>query len=123
MIVSTSVSRWCISSTSLPGCTAGGGDQAPCFGPQFEPPVPYLFGWLSQNAQGWSSDNCGTNLTPEECRQKPGGWTDALPEQHVVDLLEIPAETTPGDYVLQYRHDSEQTDQVWTTCSDIRIVA
>ena len=40
----------------------------------------------------------------------------------VVDVLEIPADTTPGEYVLGWRWDVEETAQVWSSCSDITIV-
>jgi hypothetical protein len=40
----------------------------------------------------------------------------------VVDVLKIPADTKPGEYVLGWRWDVEETAQVWTSCSDITIV-
>jgi len=39
---------------------------------------------------------------------------------HITDRLVAPSE--PGDYVLQWRWDNEQTPQVWTTCADIKVV-
>ena len=69
---------------------------------------------MGQNPPDWSADDCGPKITPQDCRAK-GGWSDCIPAMHVVDLLEVPADLPVGDYVLQYRHDSEQTDQVWTT--------
>ena len=47
----------------------------------------------------------------------PGGFSDFIPSVAVIDLLEIPETIEPGEYVLQYRYDSEQTPQVWNTCS------
>eukprot|EP00947_MAST-08B_sp_MAST-8B-sp1_P003259 g3259.t1 len=41
----------------------------------------------------------------------------------VVDVLRIPVDTPPGDYVLGWRWDVEETAQVWSSCSDITIVA
>ena len=75
---------------------------------------------MGQNPPDWSADDCGPKITPQECRAK-GSWSDCIPAMHVVDLLEVPADLPVGDYVLQYRHDSEQTDQVWTTvrCSQL----
>merc|ERR1712113_1230862 len=40
-----------------------------------------------------------------------------------VDLVEIPHDLPAGDYVLSWRHDSEQTAQVWATCADITVTA
>ena len=39
----------------------------------------------------------------------------------VVDALRIPEETPPGEYVLGWRWDVEETAQVWTSCSDISV--
>lgn len=38
----------------------------------------------------------------------------------IVDQLTVP-DVTPGDYVLQFRYDAEQTPQVWNSCADVRI--
>lgn len=40
----------------------------------------------------------------------------------IVDHLQIPSSIAPGDYVLGWRWDCEQTPQVWASCSDITIV-
>ena len=39
------------------------------------------------------------------------------------DTLRIPETVKPGEYVLGWRWDSEQTTQVWGACADITIVA
>jgi hypothetical protein len=41
----------------------------------------------------------------------------------IIDTLMIPEHTTPGDYVLGFRWDVEETAQVWSSCSDITIAA
>lgn len=46
-----------------------------------------------------------------------------LPNLEVVDNLKIPLDLTPGRYVLQWRWDCEETDQVWTSCSDVTVTA
>ena len=40
----------------------------------------------------------------------------------IVDQLQVPHNLIPGDYVLSFRWDCEQTSQVWNTCANIRIV-
>jgi len=42
---------------------------------------------------------------------------------NIVDQIQIPADLTPGKYVLSFRWDCEQTYQVWNTCSNIQITA
>ena len=36
-------------------------------------------------------------------------------------VRQVPA-VAPGDYVLSFRWDCEQTSQIWNGCSSIRIV-
>ena len=44
-----------------------------------------------------------------------------LPSLEVVDTLRIPAALAPGHYVLQWRWDCEETDQIWASCADVEI--
>lgn len=39
----------------------------------------------------------------------------------IVDKVRLPEDLAPGLYVLSHRWDCEQTPQVWTSCSDVRI--
>ena len=39
----------------------------------------------------------------------------------VMDEVEVPAELAPGDYVLSFRWDCEQTPQIWTACANVNI--
>ena len=39
----------------------------------------------------------------------------------IEDELVVPANIQPGEYVLGWRWDCEQTSQVWSSCSDITI--
>ena len=38
------------------------------------------------------------------------------------DLVEVPESLEPGEYVLSFRWDSQQTPQVWNSCANIEIV-
>ena len=40
----------------------------------------------------------------------------------IVDQLQVPQNLIPGDYVLSFRWDCEQTSQVWNTCANIKVV-
>eukprot|EP00051_Salpingoeca_urceolata_P026278 m.476717 g.476717 ORF g.476717 m.476717 type:complete len:496 (+) comp20624_c0_seq1:318-1805(+) len=44
-------------------------------------------------------------------------------EYGVMDKVKVPANLPAGDYVLSFRWDSEQVQQVWSQCSDVKIVA
>jgi len=39
---------------------------------------------------------------------------------YITDKLRAPS--VPGEYMLQWRWDNEQTPQIWTTCADIEVV-
>merc|ERR1712039_321593 len=41
----------------------------------------------------------------------------------IVDRLKIPANLKPGKYVLGWRWDCEETDQIWSSCSDVEVIA
>merc|ERR1712187_48732 len=38
----------------------------------------------------------------------------------IVDQVRVPE--TPGEYVLSWRYDSEQTPQIWQNCADVHVV-
>merc|ERR1712061_669349 len=60
----------------------------------------------------------GRKCTKEEIKQ-----VKKLFNVNFVDLVQVPEDLTPGDYVLSWRHDSEQTPQVWATCADVTVTA
>jgi hypothetical protein len=41
----------------------------------------------------------------------------------LMDQVVVPRNLQPGDYVLSWRWDAEQTKQVWSHCSDVTVVA
>ncbi len=40
----------------------------------------------------------------------------------IVDMVLIPPDLEPGDWVLGWRYDCEESSQVWSSCSDVRVV-
>ena len=42
-------------------------------------------------------------------------------QTNIVDKVQIPKDTTPGEYVLSWRWDCEQTKQIWQNCADVTI--
>ena len=45
-----------------------------------------------------------------------------IPIENKKDLVEVPETLEPGEYVLSFRWDSQQTPQVWNSCANIKIV-
>jgi len=39
----------------------------------------------------------------------------------IVDTLKVPDNLSPGDYVLGWRWDCEESTQIWSSCSDVKI--
>jgi len=87
-----------------------GADQWEQEGPAFEP--------MCQE-----SEEC-LNLKTETCRCSGSVNSHLLvPNLEIVDVLKIPANLKPGRYVLQWRWDCEETDQIWASCSDVAVTA
>merc|ERR1711998_508453 len=100
----------------IPPCNppiAGGAlhtfDKA-CTGPTFEPLVP--------GAWGFGPGACGSSLPGTFCT--PEEFLDQNFDFGIVDQVQVP-DVPPGDYVISFRWDSEQTPQVWTSCADVTI--
>jgi len=39
----------------------------------------------------------------------------------IVDTVRIPADITPGQYVVQWRWDCEESSQIWLNCADVTV--
>ena len=88
-----------------PGCVSPyylADDACPCSCPDQYPGLP----------QG--------NTDPATFPDQTGG--DPNRDFVVEDTLRVPANITPGDYVLGWRWDCEMTSQIWLSCSDITII-
>merc|ERR1712190_585097 len=40
---------------------------------------------------------------------------------NLIDRVQIPADISPGEYLLSFRWDCEQTPQIWQNCADVTI--
>ena len=72
-----------------------------------------------RNSRCWRDARSDSHLQLGECYLY--GYGD-VPAVLIKDQLKIPA-TLKGDYVLSWRWDCEQTDQIWSTCADITVTA
>merc|ERR1712046_302330 len=77
---------------------------------QFDPPCPWDDGWYAQPPEKQSVDVEGA------CS---GDWTGGV----IVDTVLIPSNIKPGQYVLGWRWDCEESSQVWSNCADVTIIA
>merc|ERR1712080_444535 len=58
-----------------------------------------------------------------DCLQKYEEHALRVSKAGVVDKIKIPDNLPPGEYVLSWRWDCEQTPQVWGSCADVTIKA
>jgi hypothetical protein len=90
-------------------------------GPQFEP----VCNESSECIEGFSKSKGYSGLAPQgTC--KCSGFSNGgplLPNLEIVDAVKIPAHLQPGKYVLQWRWDCEESDQIWSSCSDVTITS
>lgn len=89
-----------------PGLLLGGFGVGSCFG-------------CNQNVNPWDCDKLGklgrNNCTVDETNAQIFKW-------NILDKVQVP-NVPAGEYVVSFRWESEQTPQIWATCSDVTIVA
>lgn len=96
------------------------------FDPVFQPVLPELVG-------GGIGPECGTNIQFHDPAFKPAqpygscskeDWDRVIKKYNfnIIDELLVPTDLTPGEYVLSFRWDCEQSPQIWSGCSDITVV-
>merc|ERR1712194_701608 len=86
---------------------------------QFPEPMPGLSGFFdsyqSCGARNKSHGQLGDGPYEVPCSNA------TFLEVNVVDHVQIPADLEPGNYLLSWRWDCEQTYQVWQNCADVTI--
>lgn len=96
----------------IPGCKRGNPEHGPAghgftdvcvHGTEYPEPIRGIagFGYTNKTAPG----------------------LDMFHDYSIVDQVIIPSTLEPGDYLLSWRWDCEQTTQIWQNCADVRIVS
>merc|ERR1711863_197297 len=62
--------------------------------------------------------DCGSTKVESDCFCS-GMWGPY--NLQIVDTLALPDSLPPGDYVLGWRWDCEESTQIWSSCSDVTI--
>jgi len=110
-------SQW--TKNPIPACgdpSGGVGQGGRCTTPpQFDPPLPGLYGYGAASCFDGSGDGKMT-CTAEQSQY----WVERF-SFNILDKILVPADLPVGDYLLSFRWDSEQTPQVWSMCSDVVI--
>ena len=55
------------------------------------------------------------------CRCSEGGET-GLGDLEIVDRVMVPASLPAGEYVVGFRWDCEESNQIWASCADVAVV-
>merc|ERR1712070_846192 len=79
-----------------------------------------IAGRRSRTKTAWAQLACTQCL--EQTPRPRGLLMDQAFDFSIVDKVVVP-ELPPGDYVLGFRLDAEQSSQVWSICSDVTVVA
>jgi hypothetical protein len=101
-------SRW--ARNPIPTCAPpvgqgkGFADKCGPEGLEYPEPMPGLHGFGYSNSTACTDDSC-----------------DMYHDYSIVDTVLIPQGIVPGDYLLSWRWDCEQTHQIWQNCADVRI--
>jgi hypothetical protein len=108
-------SQW--TKVPIPSCDsyAGGGLGEECDKPQFPSPVPGLWGNGPSNSCAGQPE---AGHTPAQL-----AWCSKKMNFTIVDLVQVPLDLTPGQYMLSFRWDCEQTPQIWSQCADVTVTA
>eukprot|EP01051_Picozoa_sp_SAG22_P004041 SAG22_NODE_208_length_15237_cov_22.602774_2_plen_240_part_00 len=106
-------SRGCVTTarSSRTGDERAGGASGPGSDFEFEPPcVGEISVPNAKDRASWRPADLGL------CQgERP--W-----HVSIVDVLRVPISLKPGEYVLGFRWDAEETSQVWQSCSDVLVV-
>merc|ERR1712150_154333 len=104
----------------IPACgqlNGGVGDASCEFPAQFDPPLPYLYGY------GGATCFQGSAGGGKKCTQEQQQYFTDHFNFNIIDEVLVPQGLDVGEYALSFRWDCEQTPQIWTQCADITITA
>jgi hypothetical protein len=76
---------------------------------------------MHQTGQGFEPVCVEFGMDAAMCSGMEDGRGGAEPTMEIVDKVMIPKDTPPGEYVLGWRWDCEESNQIWQSCSDITI--
>mmetsp|Transcript_80996 Transcript_80996/g.188161 ORF Transcript_80996/g.188161 Transcript_80996/m.188161 type:complete len:340 (+) Transcript_80996:100-1119(+) len=114
----------------IPGCR-----MCPTYqkcGPPVDPgPAPGSAAWNDWNCCSAGCDGSGTFKLPS-CPPGTAQFPEPVPglssfenatwDWSIMDRVVVPENLPPGDYLLSWRWDCEESFQIWQNCADIKIV-
>ena len=90
---------------------------------QFPEPIPGLSSlwssWLWCDAPRSDAEVKKLGDSPHDM---PCARHNQMMYTNIVDAVQVPASIEPGEYLISWRWDSDQTNQIWQNCGDVTIV-
>jgi len=77
---------------------------------------------MHQTGIGFAPPCAAFGMEVGMCSGMKDGQGGAEPTLEIVDRVLIPEDILPGEYVLGWRWDCEESNQIWQSCSDVSIV-
>jgi len=122
-------SQW--TKNPIPACAGyaggapGGAKKVPfwtnCAKAQFEPPLKGMIPAHPKWAPLPGLYGFGVGAWTSQTDQTEFEFWAARFNFNIIDRVQIPSGIAPGDYVLSFRWDCEQTPQIWQNCADVTI--
>eukprot|EP00658_Telonema_sp_P-2_P003934 TRINITY_DN1146_c0_g1_i18.p1 TRINITY_DN1146_c0_g1~~TRINITY_DN1146_c0_g1_i18.p1 ORF type:complete len:172 (-),score=39.39 TRINITY_DN1146_c0_g1_i18:366-881(-) len=78
---------------------------------------------FSQTGQGFEPVCVEFGMPASMCSGMEDGSGGAEPTLEIVDRVLVPEGLVPGEYVLGWRWDCEESNQIWQSCSDLTITS
>ena len=115
---------WWREQDCIAGCAGNGlPSNCPEGERQFPEPVPGLSSlwssWLWCDAPRSDAEFKQLGDSPHDM---PCARHNAMMYTNLVDQVQVPAGIEPGEYLISWRWDSDQTNQIWQNCGDVTIV-
>lgn len=117
---------WWRAQDCVAACAANGAPgSCPDGKVQFPPPLPGLASlwsaWCWGDAPRDSTDGKRVGDIPTPGCVPGSHDANEMMKVNIVDRVVVPATLPAGEYLLSWRWDCEQTEQVWQNCADVTI--
>uniref|UniRef100_A0A7S2FV91 Chitin-binding type-4 domain-containing protein n=1 Tax=Haptolina brevifila TaxID=156173 RepID=A0A7S2FV91_9EUKA len=78
---------------------------------------------MGQTGVGFAPPCAAFGMDASMCSGMEDGRGGSEPTLEIVDMVHVPADLPPGEYVLGWRWDCEESNQIWQSCSDLTVTA
>merc|ERR1712048_323222 len=76
---------------------------------------------FAQTGKGFAPPCAAYGIDVSKCQGMEDGQS-ADPDLEIIDRVQIPENLPAGEYVLGWRWDCEESNQIWQSCSDVTVM-